>query len=161
MLTKVPYLVVISSPRTGSNFFFDMLSAQEGVLNLGELFNPNDPLVAPAVKARILAPFENIESFRERRLSNARSALSFLDDVPDANVAILKIQTHQLESLEGFSQVMRDATEMTVGDAILRGDQKSCLVRAAHGWGRDGYSCSRRHSDEWSKLFYGSATHRS
>ena len=93
---NVPYLAVFSAPRSGSNHFFDLLAAREGMVSLNEFFGKQPQGLTKELSAASLKPYGDFESFAAVAKNHPVETLRFLENVPGARIAAIKIQPRHL-----------------------------------------------------------------
>ena len=137
MASNFPYLAVFSAPRSGSNHFFDLLAARKGLVNLNEFFGQFGSGPSKEVRAASLAPFGNWESFAAVAREHPIETLRFLEDMPGAQMAAIKIQPRHL----GIPHPVTEFVEASQGNIFLRRNPLAVwisrrTVKESRSWGK-------------------------
>jgi hypothetical protein len=114
--TNFPYLAVFSAPRSGSNHFFDLLAARNGLVNLNEFFGRRPAGLTKELRAASLVPFGDWESFSAVAREHPVETLKFLEDMPGAHMAAIKIQPRHL----GIPHPVTEFVAASEGNIFLR-----------------------------------------
>lgn len=116
MAFNVPYLAVFSAPRSGSNHFFDLLAAREGFVSLNEFFGKRPAGLTKELREASLAPYGGWELFAATAQDHPVETLRFLEDLPGARLAGVKIQPRHL----GIPHPVSEFIEASAGNIFLR-----------------------------------------
>lgn len=137
MAKNFPYLAVYAAPRSGSNHFFDLLAARKGVVNLNEFFGQFGSGPTKDVRAASLAPFGDWESFSAVAREHPVETLKFLEDLPGARMAAIKIQPRHL----GIPHPVTEFVAASEGNIFLRRNPLAVwisrrTVKESKAWGK-------------------------
>ena len=112
----VPYLAVFAAPRSGSNHFFDLLAAREGMVSLNEFFGQRPAGLTKELRAASLEPYGDWESFAAAAKQHPVETLRFLENIPGARMAAIKILPRHL----GIPHPVTEFIAASAGNIFLR-----------------------------------------
>lgn len=136
MALNVPYLAVFAAPRSGSNHFFDLLAAREGMVSLNEYFGQHPLGLTKELRAASLEPYGDFESFAAVAKKHPVETLRFLENVPGARMASVKILPRHL----GIPHPMTEFITASAGNIFLRRNPLAVwisrrTVKESKSWG--------------------------
>jgi hypothetical protein len=135
--TNFPFLAVFSAPRSGSNHFFDLLAARKGLVNLNEFFGQKPAGLTKELRAASLAPYGDWESFAAVAREHPIETLKFLEVMPGARMAAIKIQPRHL----GIPHPVTEFVTASEGNIFLRRNPLAVwisrrTVKESKAWGK-------------------------
>ncbi len=127
MTVRTPFLVVFAAQRTGSNYLCDLLSAREGVTSVNEVFNKNSLGLSDEVRKRRLTGVSSWDEYARLAFADRLKALSFIDDLEDTRLVVVKIQPQQVS----LQRSLEDFVATASGHIFLRRNPLSVWVSRA------------------------------